>query len=613
MKQKNNTLKANPIKTLKLILLSTCIVTLYFYPRFADPFNSAKMYLIILATSLLFVPIFVLAHPLRTSRNDLKLFKVLIALFIISLLIATLGTDVKYNAIFGEVQRQTGILSYLSLAMFMYATAKYYTSDILSYFFNLVLGLSTIYFIYGLLQYTGNDPFEWNNQYNPIIGTLGNPNFAAAFMAMLAVLCWGYMFIGQITLPRKLLALVIFLGLSLNILLSNARQGILTLIIGISIYTVIVIKRKNKYFGIIGLLILVVASFFAIAAMLQSGPFEKWLYKDSVSLRGYYWRAGINMFLNNPVFGVGIERYGANFKLYRESGYAEKYGYDLISTNAHNVPIQFFATGGFLLGTTYLILQLYVFLQSINKMKNYEGDNFLFFLAVFCAWLVFQFQSIVSIDNLGLTIWGWVLAGCLVGWPKALNTLKAQTRDTDPHQNNSLIQFSPLIQGTVVVIAFIFVLFLSKGESNLMEARDRYNPNVKDNSNAIKVFTEKVINDPLAQPAYKLEAANYLIQSGFEIEGLNEFKRLADQNRIHPTFLIPLASMYEYKGRFEEAISVRESIIEYDPDNLNNYLQLARLYKDTNNQFKALKMRDIILSLGPNTDQAKSVLNEINF
>jgi hypothetical protein len=133
--------------------------------------------------------------------------------------------------------------------------------------------------------------------------------------------------------------------------------------------------------------------------MLQSGPFEKWLYKDSVSLRGYYWRAGINMFLNNPVFGVGIERYGANFKLYRESGYAEKYGYDLISTNAHNVPIQFFATGGFLLGTTYLILQLYVFLQSINKMKNYEGDNFLFFLAVFCAWLVFQFQSIVSIDN----------------------------------------------------------------------------------------------------------------------------------------------------------------------------------------------------------------------
>jgi tetratricopeptide (TPR) repeat protein len=71
--------------------------------------------------------------------------------------------------------------------------------------------------------------------------------------------------------------------------------------------------------------------------------------------------------------------------------------------------------------------------------------------------------------------------------------------------------------------------------------------------------------------------------------------------------------MYEYKGRYEEAIKVREQVKIYDPHNLNNYLQLARLYKDTNDVTKALEMKLIVINQAPNSPQAKSAQEEINF
>jgi hypothetical protein len=39
---------------------------------------------------------------------------------------------------------------------------------------------------------------------------------------------------------------------------------------------------------------------FALVGMLQIGPLEKFLYKPSVSVRGYYWRAGLEMFKDYP-------------------------------------------------------------------------------------------------------------------------------------------------------------------------------------------------------------------------------------------------------------------------------------------------------------------------
>ena len=66
------------------------------------------------------------------------------------------------------------------------------------------------------------------------------------------------------------------------------------------------------------------------------------------------------MFLSSPLTGIGIDRYGAYFKEFRETQYSLNYGFDLTSSNAHNVPIQLFATGGIFVGGFYILILLFI-------------------------------------------------------------------------------------------------------------------------------------------------------------------------------------------------------------------------------------------------------------
>ena len=50
----------------------------------------------------------------------------------------------------------------------------------------------------------------------------------------------------------------------------------------------------------------------------------------------------------------------------------------------------------------------------------------------------------------------------------------------------------------------------------------------------------------------------------------------------------------------------------YFKQNINNYLQLARLYLELKNQQKAIEIKNIIISISPNSDQAKLVQKEID-
>jgi hypothetical protein len=51
-------------------------------------------------------------------------------------------------------------------------------------------------------------------------------------------------------------------------------------------------------------------------------------------------------------------------------------------------------------------------IKVIQKMGEFNP----YFIAVFVAWVGYQIQSIVSINQLGLAIWGWVLSGVIIGY-----------------------------------------------------------------------------------------------------------------------------------------------------------------------------------------------------
>ena len=308
--------------------------------------------------------------------------------------------------------------------------------------------------------------------------------------------------------------------------------------------------------------------------MLQIGPLTNLLYKSSVTVRGYYWRAGIQMLKDNPIFGVGLDRYGAYFKQYRESNYSLNYGFDITSTNAHNVPIQIFSTSGSLVGICYLAILAFVIWRGIIGIKNNYGNNRLAIASVFSAWLAFQAQSIISIDNIGITVWGWMLGGAVVGL--SIPDLNLQTVSNGARKRvKSISLLQPLISGTFVLISIVVVTFCFRSESNMYLQRMVFNPQVEANKAPLHEYALKTVQSPLVEPTYRLNSATNLIANNFVADGVKQLDYLYKLDPRNLDLLIYLANYEEFKGNLAGSNKYRNEIYKYDPWNSKYLLRLG--------------------------------------
>ena len=595
---------------MRWILGGLIAVTLFFQTTLADPFNSPKLWILMLMGAWLLGYV-VGNKELILLSVPLKQLSVILFVFVIFLVIATLLTDLRYVAFFGETQRRNGFFQYLALSIVLMATAMFTRAFNVKKLFLVSFFLGLVSFLYALLQTTGNDFVSWVNPYNSIIGTLGNPNFAAAAMAVMGVIVFSSIFISDFKPSSKIFAVILVLMLVFMIYRSNARQGLLSITLGIGFFLVIWIWGKNKKFGIVSLLVGFTVMIFSILGMLQFGPLQQYLYKASVSVRGYYWRAGLEMLNSHPFFGIGIDRYGSYFKEYREVDYPLNVGFQLTSSNAHNTFIQFFATGGIFLGITYLVLNLFVLYRSIVGIKNLKGNQRLYLVGILSAWISFHAQSLVSIDNIGISIWGWVLAGSIIGLSSSADTLERENEFYLKKKRNDINIVQALISGISSILILCLVVLLYRGESNSYKGGVSLNLNDEASRTYFRDLQLKVLNTPLNDYSYKLFAASKLIDAGFE-EGLTEAEKLYKIDPRNLDALALLSNANERLGNLPKAIEFRKAIAELDPWNAENYLALGRYYKSQGNSTESKLMLDKILSFAANHPIAEQAAKELD-
>jgi O-antigen ligase len=513
-------------------------------------------------------------------------------------------TDNKYTAFLGENQRRNGFLTYLSLAIILLTVFSKFNENSVTgiYLTSLITGL--VLGGYGVMQTLGIDFVQWNNPYNSVISTVGNPNFAAAIMAIIAVVNLGPVFV-----PIFGSFVRVIFGFSTLLLLfaiyrSDARQGIISFVVGFGTLIGIWIYDKNRKLGAFFFTIFSITGLLAVFGMLQIGPLRDFLYKPSVTVRGFYWRAGLSMLKDNPVFGVGIDRYGSYFKEYRDRQYPLNYGFDITSTNAHNTPIQLLATGGIFVGLLYLALIIAITYIGFKGIRRMTGNERLVLGSFFAGWLAFQSQSIVSIDNIGISIWGWFLGAVVL-------VLASNIGDPPESRRSSLSSIQPLLSGTLAILGLIFVFTLYRGEVNMFQTRLVFNPQSQSNAEPLKKNAFNTINTPLVEPYYKFTSASYLITTGFVQDGMNILRKLHESD---PRDLDILRSLGEYEiqlGNEPQATIYFEKISSLDPWNARNYLSLGLLYKKAGDFKKMTEMNERILSFAAASEVGKSAVIEL--
>jgi O-antigen ligase len=560
------------------------LITIYFDSKIQDPFNSPKFWVLLLSASWLLGHL--VKNKVEFSESDkkfyIKIFLVIVA-YLVFLAISSLLSYNKQVSLLGETFRRNGALTYTGFAIFFLMAAKFIRFENIKIGFNKLLIVGLITSAYAFVQLSGNDFVQWSDHGSSVITTLGNSNFAGASMAIFLVLIFGQMFIKSFNIYYRILASIVSTMLLFAIFPTNARQALIILSFGLFLIIATKIYELNKRIGLLVFLIGGITSIFAVLGTLQVGPLKDLLYKPSISIRGYYWRAGMDMFKDHPLFGVGVDNYGAFFKEYRDPQYALNYGYGITSSNAHNVFIQNFATGGLFVGALYILLQALIMYKGLKLIKNNQSERRFIAILVFIGWLSFQAQSFISIDNIGISIWGWILGGSIIGL--SFSDVKYSNLSTKNQIKSIVINWPQMfLSGGSVLLSILLILPLYSGEKYTWLARGYFDPNNTDvkSQELFKKYSDQALNAKFINNDYKNVTLSNVYGAGYPTDALSLLSKINKKDYRNLDTLILLAVGNEQLGKLTEAVKYRNEISKYDPWNASNYFSLGLIYKKLN-------------------------------
>ena len=331
-------------------------------------------------------------------------------LFILQMIFAMFFSSAPIEQqVFGRFGRGLGFITYFSAIIIMLGTALNSTiSQIKSLQFAIFI-TGTLSSIYALLQFYGLDFFAWTTRTNGIIGTLGNPNFQSSFTALVFLPSLAYIWSTrkQLFILTALTILFVF-----TIYVSGSTQGYIILLASVSLnFLVLIWYKRKKLFYVLGLAF-IFSIFLVILGMLNKGPLSYYLFKISVTSRGEFWRTAISAIQDNPFFGVGIDSYGDFSQFYKSQSTYD--GVNEFTDNAHNYFLEFAVTGGVLLAVLYFAI-LFLALVSFYNLQKRIGKYDFNLTSIFCFWIGFQMQSLISPGSISLIFWNFIICGFIIG------------------------------------------------------------------------------------------------------------------------------------------------------------------------------------------------------
>jgi hypothetical protein len=277
------------------------------------------------------------------------------------------------------------------------------------------------------------------------------------------------------------------------------------------------------------------------------------------------------MMKENPFFGVGIDSFGDYYREYRTiEGVNFRDSAMTGTNNAHNTFMQIGATGGLVLLLAYIALIVFTGYRAAIVFQ--KSNDKILVSGIFSIWIAFQVQSLVSIDQIGLVVWGWAAAGCLV----ALSYLDAESSKPKSMSGKTLVINSPSVivskaKFSVLIIVSLFPsILLVPTLQNELAVRNGIIQLISSTSEDTLSYNAKnlyLIASESHQPELRLRTIQYLLQ--VQANELSLELALSTVEQFPRSFESwdAIAQIYDGLGQKENALSARKKCLELDPLN----------------------------------------------
>lgn len=530
-------------------------------------------------------------------------------MLLLILAIGITGTSVLSDTtmarmLWGFPGRANGLIYYFSVLITLFVGLKMTIEDNFPQKLYRVLNfIFTVNVIYGLIQISGRDPVPWNFLSNPIIGTFGNPNFAAAFLAIGAFF---YFFMAMLKsgVWRLLYSTLGLLAMYLSVA-SQSIQGPAILLISLLIYFMAYLKHKvNKLlYALLGTC-LATALVLIFLTFLGIGPLGEQFYQYTLKLRIEYWLIGFKTALNWPLTGVGTDSYVEGFKLFRTKSFIEEYGLALSADSAHSVPLNFLANFGFINFFLYLTLLLLISWKAISILSKKEllySNSCL----IAIIWLSMVLQSLFSLEQIGLSALQWCVGGLLLNKGPTSSTsmelrkLKGtpvKVKKTQKGKNKIREEFKGEITFGVIAIVLLLMYPTLREDAHLR----RLNA-LSTNSSSL---SDEFISDNFRRLSYiskeeHRRGRNFttlLINAERYSEAETFLKNILLKDGQSFDALKDLIVINSFTGDLQEVIDYRVQLQRLAPLDTENVLELAKAYASKGKNSLAIENALIVLS-----------------
>lgn len=555
-----------------MVIITCVFTTLFIIPTSIEPFSEPRLFVLSSLSLIALLRFIYLRNELYKNRA-FNVFYFLIAAFIFLLIVSAIINDLSFaQLILGAWARSNGLAYYISLFILLIVTVNMKSTNLE---YSILKALSFTGFIaniYAWLQFANfdfyNSLFPLYNKNLVVYSVFGNTNFFSAFFSFSLLANLGVLSNQNFSIIMRTFSAISLL-FSLPLLIIVDLQGLVLSFFGLTLISCFWVNShfirnfKSKSFS--RLVYLIPFLFIGVLALFLRAQ-NRFNKQEFITLedRFYFWQSAIEMIRNSPWFGVGPDSFGYWVGIYRSKEF-----YDFRSQlktdpgytdNAHNVLLHIAATLGIPASVLYCLIIFFVLWRALIAYRVCK-DKFIVYvlITIFCAYLL---QSIISIDHLGLSVWGWIIGGILI---------KLSIGDENLQVANQVKLLQLSINKFKIIFSVILAILPIYVAVDLIKV-----------SKVSNIFSNSILDRSfLANKSNTDNLFNLAINSN------------------HASLRIDIAIHLANSGNLKQALSLTEATSKEFPRDIKSWILLSKIYKNMDREKEYLGALNILRKLEP--------------